>query len=81
MNMQSLFTLLPFIVLVIGITRVYCTIKERSNVSNDKNATAALEGCPKGRPFFMPFRVAGTQEFFSHFVMYITDKPMLSMRY
>ena len=28
MNMQSLFTLLPFIVLVIGITRVYCTIKE-----------------------------------------------------
>ena len=28
MNMQSLFTLLPFIVLAIGITRVYCTIKE-----------------------------------------------------
>lgn len=28
MNMQSLFTLFPFIVLVIGITRVYCTIKE-----------------------------------------------------
>lgn len=28
MNMQSLFTLLPLIVLVIGITRVYCTIKE-----------------------------------------------------
>ena len=28
MNMQSLFTLLPFIVQVIGITRVYCTIKE-----------------------------------------------------
>ena len=28
MNMQSLFTLLPFNVLAIGITRVYCTIKE-----------------------------------------------------
>lgn len=28
MNMQSLLTLLPFIVLAIGITRVYCTIKE-----------------------------------------------------
>ena len=28
MNMQSLFTLLPCIVLAIGITRVYCTIKE-----------------------------------------------------
>ena len=28
MNMQSLFTLLPFIVLAIGITRVYCTSKE-----------------------------------------------------
>ena len=28
MNMQSLFTLLPFIVLAIVITRVYCTIKE-----------------------------------------------------
>ena len=28
MNMQSLFTLLPFIVLAIGITSVYCTIKE-----------------------------------------------------
>lgn len=28
MNMQSLFTLLPFLVLAIGITRVYCTIKE-----------------------------------------------------
>lgn len=28
MNMQSLFTLLPFIVLAIGITRVYCIIKE-----------------------------------------------------
>ena len=28
MNMQSLFTLLPFIVLAIGISRVYCTIKE-----------------------------------------------------
>ena len=28
MNMQSLFTLLPFIVLAIGLTRVYCTIKE-----------------------------------------------------
>ena len=28
MNMQSLFTLLPFTVLAIGITRVYCTIKE-----------------------------------------------------
>ena len=28
MNMQSLFTLHPFIVLAIGITRVYCTIKE-----------------------------------------------------
>ena len=28
MNMQSLFTLLAFIVLAIGITRVYCTIKE-----------------------------------------------------
>ncbi len=28
MNMQSLFTFLPFIVLAIGITRVYCTIKE-----------------------------------------------------
>ena len=28
MNMQSLFTLRPFIVLAIGITRVYCTIKE-----------------------------------------------------
>ena len=28
MNMQSLITLLPFIVLAIGITRVYCTIKE-----------------------------------------------------
>ena len=28
MNMQSLFTLLPFIVLAIGSTRVYCTIKE-----------------------------------------------------
>ena len=28
MNMQSLFTLLPFIVLAIGITRGYCTIKE-----------------------------------------------------
>ena len=28
MIMQSLFTLLPFIVLVLGITRVYCTIKE-----------------------------------------------------
>ena len=80
MNMQSLFTLLPFIVLAIGITRVYCTIK-RSNVSNDKNATAALEGCPKGRPFFVPFRVTGIQEFFSHFVTHITDKSMLSMRY
>ncbi len=28
MSMQSLFTLLPFVVLAIGITRVYCTIKE-----------------------------------------------------
>ena len=76
MNMQSLFTLLPFIALPASTAPL-----RRSNVSNDKNATAALEGCPKGRPFFVPFRVAGIQEFFSHFVTHITDKSMLSMRY
>ena len=29
MNMQSLFTLLPFIVLAIGITRVYCIERQK----------------------------------------------------